>query len=88
MVHRSPETMELMEIIEENQLFATVTDIDPFVREVILEFYANLHIFPQETKKASMYVRGKMYEFSPMMINQVFKSSPVKWHKKSELDRV
>lgn len=47
-----------MIIIEENHLLEKVTDINLFVKEVVLEFYANLHIFPEEIKKALVFVRS------------------------------
>lgn len=68
------------------QIFDTILEIDPFVREVILEFYSNLRIFPKDTKKALVYVFGKMYEFSLMMINKFFCTSPVAWHKNYEVN--
>lgn len=86
MVQRSPQIIEVMKIIEENRLFETITYIDPFVQEIMLEFYSNFHIFPEDTKKVPVFMRGKMYELSPMMIYKVFRTSLVAWNKKSEVE--
>lgn len=70
------------------QIFDTISEIDPFVLEVVLELCFNLHIFPKDTKKALVYVCGKIYEFSLTMINKKFRTSSVTWHKNSEVNRV
>ncbi|KAG7599440.1 Ribonuclease H-like superfamily [Arabidopsis suecica] len=87
-VPRGPaSTAEMMKLIEENHLSDTVSEIDPYVKEVVLEFYSNFHIFNEVTKKSPVFVRGKMYEFSPQMINKAFRTPAIKWHAKAEYER-
>nr|GMD74854.1 uncharacterized protein LOC109169177 [Ipomoea batatas] len=50
--------------------FRTVVMVDKFVHSVVYEFYANL--VPELIRFGQAYVRGHMYAFNPMVINQFF----------------
>ncbi|KAL3640789.1 hypothetical protein CASFOL_015757 [Castilleja foliolosa] len=66
------EKFNLVEFFRARGVYATVTTAVPFVREIVLEFYANL--LPQVCKVNSVsygkvFVRGKFYTFTPEKIN-------------------
>jgi len=54
-------------------LLPTVTEINSYVQEVVMEFYANLPGGEEGDQLAySVFVRGNMYEFSLAITNQMF----------------
>ncbi|KAL3623035.1 hypothetical protein CASFOL_031851 [Castilleja foliolosa] len=62
----------LVDFFEARGMLATVSTAVPFVRDIIVEFYANL--VPQVCEKGSasygkVYVRGNIYTFTPEKIN-------------------
>lgn len=61
-------------IIEKAGLMYTVLDVPRFTLEVVLEFYANLGNMIKRGETTWVYVRSHMYEFSPALINSVFKT--------------
>jgi len=59
--------------LEHSGMAQTVVAVEQFVPEVVLEFYANLpEMEYRECGLDLVYVRGKMYEFSPALINHMF----------------
>nr|GMD95496.1 uncharacterized protein LOC109169177 [Ipomoea batatas] len=65
-------TPGLCDILHSAKLFQTVVRVEKFVRSVVCEFYANL--VPELIRFGQAYVRGRMYAFNPMVINQFFGS--------------
>nr|GLL19831.1 uncharacterized protein LOC109169177 [Ipomoea trifida] len=65
-------TPGLCDILHSARLFQTVVRVEKFVRSVVCEFYANL--VPELIRFGQAYVRGRMYAFNPMVINQFFGS--------------
>lgn len=74
----------MMKIIDRNGLWETVWVTEHFVKEVVLEFYANYLAYYSLEKKAIMFVRGKSYEFSAQMI-KVFRTQDREFRKESEV---
>ncbi|CAE5960320.1 unnamed protein product [Arabidopsis arenosa] len=72
-------TQAAYKIISDAGLLPTITEIDTFVEQVVLVFYANLpDAEVRETGELMVFVRGSMYEFSPTIINQMFQlSNPI-----------
>ncbi|KAL0864329.1 hypothetical protein Bca101_043447 [Brassica carinata] len=66
--------LEGRKIIEKAHLMYTVMDIPNFTLEVVLELYANLGNMIKRDGTTWVYVRSHMYEFSPAIINSVFKT--------------
>lgn len=69
-----PELLEARAIIEKAQLMYTVLDVPSYIKEVVLEFYANLKNMIKRGGTTWVYVRSHMYEFSPSVINTIFKT--------------
>ncbi|XP_031131838.1 uncharacterized protein LOC116033220 [Ipomoea triloba] len=65
-------TPGLCDILHSAKLFQTVVKVKKFVRFVVCELYANL--VPELIRFGQAYVRGRMYAFNPMVINQFFGS--------------
>lgn len=69
-----PALIEARKIIEKAQLMYTVLDVPGFTLEVGLEFYANLRNIIKRDGTTWVYMWSHMYEFSPALINSVFKT--------------
>jgi len=66
-------TASTLQLLSTAGLLLTVTEIDSYVQEVVMEFYANLPDGEEGDQLAYfVFVRGNMYEFSPAIINQMF----------------
>lgn len=52
----------------------TFLDVPSYTHEIVLEFYVNLGNMFKRGGTTWVYVRSHMYEFSPTMINIVFKT--------------
>lgn len=66
-------TAAIQQLLSETGLLLTVTEIDSYVNEVVMEFYANLPDSEEGEKDGHrVFVRGTMFEFSPTIINQMF----------------
>nr|GMD79731.1 uncharacterized protein LOC109169177 [Ipomoea batatas] len=63
-------TPGLCAILNSAKLFQTVVMVDKFVHSIVYEFYANF--VPELIRFGQAYVRGHMYAFNPMVINQFF----------------
>ncbi|XP_010430877.1 PREDICTED: uncharacterized protein LOC104715134 [Camelina sativa] len=61
------------QLIEVADLLSTVRNVKPFNKQVVYEFYANLaDLEIRSSGLMQVYVRGKMFEFSPSIINRMF----------------
>ncbi|CAE5959738.1 unnamed protein product [Arabidopsis arenosa] len=59
--------------LESTGMTPTVLDMEPYVQEIVKEFYANLAEFEsREDDLQFVYVRGHMFEFSPALINKLY----------------
>ncbi|CAL9238293.1 unnamed protein product [Arabidopsis halleri] len=59
--------------LESTGMTPTVLDMEPYVQEIVKEFYANLAEFEsREDGLQFVYVRGHMFEFSPDLINKLY----------------
>jgi len=66
-------TASTQQLLFNGGLLPTVTEIDSYVHEVVMEFYANLPDGEEGDNLAySVFVRRNMYEFSLAIINQMF----------------
>ncbi|KAG7559036.1 Integrase catalytic core [Arabidopsis thaliana x Arabidopsis arenosa] len=66
-------TAAIQQLLSDAGLLPTVTEIDSYVNEVVMEFYANLPDSEEGEKDGHrVFVRGTMFEFSPTIINQMF----------------
>lgn len=76
-----------MRIIEANGVYRTVDEgmVEPFVKDVVLEFYANWFDAKTDNTIIPVFVRGKTFEFSPRMINRVFQTPDTPYCQDSEL---
>ncbi|XP_019157205.1 PREDICTED: uncharacterized protein LOC109153798 [Ipomoea nil] len=71
---------QIQEALITNQLLGTVTNIEPYDKEVIQEFYCNLTkstTIPSSPMYGKIYVRGKFYEFTPDTINNYLGTSEI-----------
>ncbi|XP_019189006.1 PREDICTED: uncharacterized protein LOC109183381 [Ipomoea nil] len=71
---------QIQEALITNQLLGTVTNIEPYDEEVIQEFYCNLTkstTIPSSPMYGKIYVRGKLYEFTPDTINNYLGTSEI-----------
>lgn len=64
--------LDARKIIEKSQLMYTMLDVPSFTEEIVLEFYANLGNMIKRGGTTWVYVRSRLYEFSPRVINDVF----------------
>ncbi|CAA7027779.1 unnamed protein product [Microthlaspi erraticum] len=80
----TPESKGIMDIIEENGLLLTVSDREVFYPNVVYEVYAHLTSTVRTERPDLIYVRGKMYEFSPAIINKTFNTPDIPAHTTSE----
>ncbi|VVB04482.1 unnamed protein product [Arabis nemorensis] len=54
-------------------LLPTVFEVDPYVDEVVREFYSNIaRLKGRDCGRHCVYIRGLMYEFTPKIINSMF----------------
>lgn len=68
----------LYEFLEQRSFIGTVEGLDPYVLIVIREFYCNLspHFADLDSPKlGKAYLRGFVYEFTPVKINDFFGTS-------------
>ena len=73
------EFMEIgvFELLKNQHFLGTVTKVKPFVKNFIFEFYANLVAEiddPASKVFHKVYVRGHLFDFSPIVINEFFES--------------
>lgn len=59
-------------MITDAGLIKTVTEIKPYVSEVVWEFWANLPSVKVETDSVEVFVRDRLYEFSAAQINALY----------------
>ncbi|XP_024025805.1 uncharacterized protein LOC112092857 [Morus notabilis] len=67
----------VFELLKEQNLLGTVTKVQPFVKNVVLEFYANLVKEinnPAIDMFHKVFVRGHFFDFSPAVINEFLES--------------
>lgn len=65
----------LDKLLREKHLWTTLTHLFPYNKNVIREFYANISAFcgdPDSPRFGKVYVCGKVYTFTPEVINDVF----------------
>lgn len=73
----------LVEFLKDRRLLSTVTNVVPYCRTVVYEFYCNLLSGVGDVKFAkfgTVFVRDKLYEFSPAVINKFFGTPEVDNH--------
>lgn len=59
-------------VIEGTRMLRTVTDVQPFVSEVVWEFWGNLPSVKVESDVVEVLIQNWVYEFSSSRINQLF----------------
>lgn len=69
-----PDFLEVKEILRKCGLLYTVLDVRPYAPQVIHEFYSNLLHLDFRDGINLVYVRGKMFNFSPAVINELFET--------------
>lgn len=68
-----PVTRIVQNLLESSRLLPTVVEIEPYVQEIIKEFYANIgSIEFLDCGRHCVFVRGTMFKFTPQIINELF----------------
>ncbi|EOA13348.1 hypothetical protein CARUB_v10026382mg [Capsella rubella] len=68
-----PQWDEVSKIMSTVSLLPTAIEADSFTENVVKEFYANLPEAENDDPEVlKVFVRGSLYEFSPMIINQLY----------------
>lgn len=68
-------SQNLVKFLKDRCLFSTVTQVAPYCRTVVYEFYGNLISSVGDARSAKhgkVFVRNKIYDFSPSIINTFF----------------
>ena len=71
----------IVDLLKEQHLYRSVSDLAPFVTEVVLEFYGNLikDMFdPHADDYGKAFVREVFFEFTPAVINEYLGRGSIK----------
>ena len=85
------EKIGLIEFFEKHKLLISITKILLFVKQVVMEFYANLAtgmFDPSSEKYGKAIVRGVTFEFTPAIINAYLDSARVTASFTSDYDEI
>lgn len=77
--NRTGPMSEILKLLEDVGLVRTVVDVQPFVKKVVLEFYANMSKSMSDTTSDNAYlsyVRGHLFAFSPYVISRYLNHVP------------
>ena len=83
------EKIGIIKLLRERKLLDSVSFAKPYNRVIVQEFYTNLKKGISDDNSPffeSVYVRGHMFEFSPLLISSMLNCPIVKSSRKKELD--
>ncbi|XP_073123727.1 uncharacterized protein [Henckelia pumila] len=81
----------LIDFLKLRLLYSTVVAVIPYCKRVILEFYANLTASiedPESAKYRLVYLRGRLFEFTPAVINSLYSTPDVDEGNPPEINEV
>lgn len=73
-------TYGIDKLLKERNLWSSLTQVFPYNQHVVREFYTNLSDScgnPESAKLRKVYIRGKLYSFTPELLNGLFELSSV-----------
>ncbi|XP_073153432.1 uncharacterized protein [Henckelia pumila] len=88
---RSYDRYNLIDFLKLRQLYSTVVVVISYCKRVILEFYANLTSSiedPESAKYGLVYLRGRLFEFTPAVINSHYSTPDVDEGNPPEINEV
>ena len=87
--HKDHEKIGIIKLLSEKKFLDSVSFAKPYNRVIVQEFYTNLKkgiSYENSPFYESVYVRGHMFEFSPLLISSMLNYPIVKSSRKKKLD--
>ena len=87
--HKDHEKIGIIKLLNDRKLLDSISFAKPYNRVIVQEFYANLKkgiSYDNSHFYERVYLRGHMFEFSPLLISSMLNCSIVNSSRKKELD--